>query len=138
MNDPGLRFALLGLAIIVISFSATNAQQIEWLTNLDEARQAAVRTGKPILYDFTAKWCGPCRRMDKDFWPKPEVIELSKQFVCVKVDFDREKTLAARYDIKAIPNVVFTDPWGRGLGGQKGFGSSTENEILQKINFLPK
>ena len=129
---------MFALSLVFLSFSAANGQQIEWLTDLDQARQTAVRTGKPILYDFTAKWCGPCRRMDKGFWPKPEVIELSKQFVCVKVDFDREKTLAARYDIKAIPNVVFTDPWGRGLGGQKGFGSSTENEILQKINFLPK
>jgi thiol-disulfide isomerase/thioredoxin len=108
------------------------------MTDLDEARKLAIQTGKPLMYDFTAKWCGPCRRMEQVFWPKPEVVKISKQFVCVKVDFDREKSFAAKYSINAIPNVVFTDPWGRGLLGQKGFGAGSEEEIFEKIRILPK
>jgi thiol-disulfide isomerase/thioredoxin len=90
------------------------------------------------MYDFTAAWCGPCRRMDRDFWSRADVIQLSEQFVCVKVNFDKEKGLTSKYSIRAIPNVVFTDPWGRGLLGHKGFGVGTEGEILDKIKFLPK
>src|SRR5688572_7630986 len=126
-----LRYAVLVLTLLLFLLSTTNAQAIEWLTDQNAARQIAIQTGKPILYDFTAKWCGPCKRMDREFWPKPDVVELSKQFVCVKVDFDTEKALKAKYDIRAIPNVVFTDPWGRGLLGQKGFGAGTEAEILE-------
>ena len=133
-----LNYALLVLVLLAFFPSITNSQSIEWVNDRDRARQIALETGKPILYDFTAKWCGPCRRMDRDFWPKPEIIELSKQFVCVKVNFDTEKALAAKYGIRAIPNVVFTDPWGRGLLGQKGFGAGTEAEIVEKIKFLPK
>ena len=133
-----LRYALLVLTLPVLFVSLSQAQQIDWLTDLDRAKQLAVQTGKPLLYDFTAKWCGPCRRMDRDFWPKPEVVELSKHFVCVKVDFDTQKSFAAKYEIRAIPNVVFTDPWGRGLLGQKGFGTGTESEIVEKIKLLPK
>ena len=76
--------------------------------------------------------------MDKDFWTRADVIELSEQFVCVKVNYDKEKVLASKYSIRAIPNVVFTDPWGRGLLGHRGFGAGTEGEILDKIKFLPK
>ena len=126
------------LTFLLFPVTAAHGQQIEWLTSLDEAKQIAQQTGRPLMYDFTASWCGPCKRMDREFWPKQEVVALSKQFVCVKVDFDREKTFAKKYGINAIPNVVFTDPWGRGLLGQKGFGAGTEAEILDKIRVLPK
>jgi thiol-disulfide isomerase/thioredoxin len=118
--------------------AALSQEQIQWMTDLDDAKRLALQTGKPLMYDFTAKWCGPCRRMEQVFWPKPEVVKMSKQFVCVKVDFDREKSLAGKYGINAIPNVVFTDPWGRGLLGQRGFGAGSEEEIFEKIRILPK
>ena len=133
-----LRYVFLVLTLLPVFVSTANSQQVEWLTDLDRAKRLAVETGKPILYDFTAKWCGPCRRMDSEFWPKPEVVELSKKFICVKVNFDTEKVFAKKYGIQAIPNVVFTDPWGRGLLGQKGFGAGTETEIVEKIKLLPK
>ena len=126
------------LMLLLSCFTAASAQQINWLTNLDEATKLARETGKPLLYDFTAKWCGPCRRMDRDFWPRADVAELAKNFVCVKVDYDLEKGLRSKYKISAIPNVVFTDPWGRGLLGQRGFGAGTDSEIFEKINLLPK
>lgn len=126
------------LIFLLACCAAIYSQQINWLTSLEEASNVARETGKPIMYDFTAKWCGPCKRMDRDFWPRADVVELSKKFVCVKVDYDKEKTLAAKYRITAIPNVVLTDPWGRGLLGQRGFGAGTEAEIFEKINILPK
>jgi thiol-disulfide isomerase/thioredoxin len=126
------------LLTVLLSFcAAAHGQQINWLTDISEAKAVALKTGKPILYDFTASWCGPCRKMDKEFWPRPDVVELSSQFVCVKVNFDREKVFASKYEIRAIPNVVVTDPWGRGLVGHKGFGPGTDTEILEKIKFLP-
>lgn len=129
---------ILLLSILAFSCVSISAQQITWLTDLEQAKTLSRQTGKPILYDFTAAWCGPCRRMDRDFWPKAEVAALVKDFICVKVNFDLEKNFAARYGVNAIPNVVFTDPWGRGLLGQRGFGAGTEAEILGKIKFLPK
>ncbi len=133
-----LRYAFFLLMLLPFFLSPANGQEVEWLNDLERAKRLSIETGKPILYDFTAKWCGPCRRMDREFWPKPEIVELSKKFVCVKVNFDIEKAFAAKYGIRAIPNVVFTDPWGRGLLGQKGFGAGTEAEIVEKINLLPK
>jgi len=124
---------------VLLSFCAlVHGQQINWLTDVNQAKSLAIKSGKPILYDFTASWCGPCKSMDKNFWPRADVIQLSEQFVCVKVNYDKEKVLVSKYSIKAIPNVVLTDPWGRGLLGHRGFGVGTEGEILDKIKFLPK
>ncbi|HKP68124.1 MAG TPA: thioredoxin family protein [Pyrinomonadaceae bacterium] len=135
---PGISRGVILVALFLFYCSAVRGQQITWITNLDEATRIARETGKPVLYDFTAKWCGPCKRMDRDFWPRADVAELAKQFVCVKVDYDVEKEMRAKYRVNAIPNVVFTDPWGRGLLGQLGFSVKTEGEIFEKIKLLPK
>lgn len=126
------------IASILLVTAPAFSQQIVWFTNLKEAQAEARQASKPIMYDFTASWCGPCKRMEREFWPRAEVVELSKQFVCVKVNFDKEKGLANKYGIVAIPNVVFTDPWGRGLLGQKGFGAGSDTQIFEKIKILPK
>jgi thiol-disulfide isomerase/thioredoxin len=125
------------LFFTLVAYSLCYGQHIIWITDLSAARKLSKETGKPLLYDFTASWCGPCRNMDKNFWPKREVVELSKRFICVKVDFDRNKSLAAKYGVSGIPNVVFTDPWGRGIVNQLGFASATEGEILSKFEFIP-
>lgn len=136
--SPNVLCRVIFVVLLLSASAVVNGQQITWLTNLDEATKLARETGKPILYDFTAKWCGPCKRMDREFWPRADVAEAAKQFVCVKVDYDVEKAMRAKYRVNAIPNVVFTDPWGRGLLGQLGFSVSTEGEIFQKIKLLPK
>ena len=75
--------------------------------------------------------------MDKNFWTRTDVIEITQGFVAVKVDFDDEKSLASKYFVSAIPNVTTTDPWGNGLGFNRGFGSNSD-KILSHLKAIPK
>ncbi len=61
-------------------------------------------SGMPLLVDFWAPWCAPCRSMAPAFEAAAE--QLSRQFRLLKVDTEKEQTLAARFAIRSIPTLI--------------------------------
>ena len=61
--------------------------------------------GEPVLVDFWATWCPPCRRL------APKVAELAEEYrgrvKVAKVDSDSNQELAARYQVQALPTLLF-------------------------------
>ena len=59
----------------------------------------------PVLVDFWAVWCGPCRAIS------PHVDAVAEEFAgkakVLKVDVDQEQELAAKYQVLTIPNLLF-------------------------------
>lgn len=66
----------------------------------DTFDEQVLRNPKPVLVDFTAKWCGPCQLMT------PILASLSKDFEVRKIDYDANKELVRRYRISAIPALL--------------------------------
>ncbi|MCA1757141.1 MAG: thioredoxin [Bacteroidales bacterium] len=71
-------------------------------TNFDEI---VVASDKPVMVDFWAEWCGPCRMI------APFVEEMAGEFegkaVVVKCDVDSSPGVASKYGIRNIPTVLF-------------------------------
>ena len=67
--------------------------------------EARVTTGKPIVVDFWATWCGPCKRL------APVIEELAKDYdglaIVGKCDVEEDEDLAMRFGVRNIPTVVF-------------------------------
>lgn len=82
-----------------------------------------VKNDIPLLVDFWAPWCGPCRMMAPAF--EQAAQQLEPNFRLAKVDTEAEPMLAARYAIRSIPTLVLFMQ-GREVARQSGALSVTD------------
>jgi len=87
--------------------SQSVAGNIAWQYDFNKAQILAASEKKPILIDFYTEWCGWCKRLDKDTYGNKEVADFARQFVCVKIDAEKNEALAQQYDVRGFPTTVF-------------------------------
>ena len=97
---------------------AQSKNEINWV-GIEEAQSLMKDAPKPIFIDFTAKWCGWCKKMDKTTFADTKVANrLNEGFYSVKLDFDSKvvfaykgdeytaKQLAKEFGVTGLPTMI--------------------------------
>ncbi len=82
-----------------------------------------IKNQQPVLVDFHATWCGPCKQM------APELLKFARQNTgklrVIKIDIDKNPALASQYQVQGVPTLVLFKE-GKILWRQSGAMSSSQ------------
>ena len=96
--------------------------------NLQNFRQEVLNSDKPVLLDFWAPWCGPCRMVV----PMVEQIAQERPDIKVgKINIDQEYELAREFGIMSIPTLMVMKD---GRVVRQSTGAMPKNQILELLN----
>jgi thioredoxin 1 len=108
-----------------------NLSKIDWLwrTPLLCSNFRGDEMGMPVLMDFSAQWCGPCRVM------APTMIELEAEYEgkaeIKTIDVDKEAKLASKYGIFVVPTLILVKD---GAELKRWMGITSKEELMRALN----
>ena len=95
--------------------------------NESNFRQEVMQSEKPVLLDFWASWCGPCRMVLPIV---EEIAEENPDIKVGKVNVDEEQELAAQFKVYSIPSLFVMK---NGQVVRQSVGAKSKEEILQML-----
>jgi thiol:disulfide interchange protein DsbD len=149
-NAVGILFfgACLYIAVMGLQAGIGNIQihltdqdpgsSIQWLSYSEAISDQASMEVKPMLIDFYADWCAPCKELDIHTFTDPEIIDKSKEFYMIKVDLTSSgntqgEALRKKYGARGVPTLVFLDPEGQEIPDLRVVGFEPSDAFVGKM-----
>lgn len=133
------KYIKAGIASLIIIYGfylmAPEPPSISWQKYSNEKITEATNSSKPVIIDFYADWCIPCKELDKETFTDKSIIAESARFIALKADLTKSdneeaKLLKDKYKITGVPTVI--------LINSKGEEIERINEFIKAETFLAK
>ena len=108
----------ISLAIFFIGTWLQRGSGVTWQPYTDQILSQAKQEGRPVIIDFYATWCTPCRELDEITFHDQQVVQATEEFTMIKLDLTSGdnpvyQQLIEKFDVKGVPTVVFLDKSGQ-------------------------
>lgn len=119
------------LAVVLAGSWILKGPRVQWHQYSEELLAKSKSEGRPVILDFSATWCTPCRELDEKTFHDSSIVQRSAQdIIMIKIDLTRSgdplhERLLTEYAVKGVPTVVFLDGQGR------------ERHELRLVDYLP-
>jgi thiol-disulfide isomerase/thioredoxin len=95
--------------------------------------QIATKLGRPKVIDFSAEWCGPCKALAPLFAAAKKELGKNVDFVSIDIDEEANAELVAKYQVEAVPTIIYLDKNGKLLDRQDGFSPRSFRDLMQQV-----
>ena len=127
----GAGIAGLITATVLIGSWVMLGPGVTWQSYSEKQLEEARNLKKPVIIDFYADWCAPCRELDEVTFHEPEIVkQAASNFIMIKVDLTRKgnpihEAILRKYEVKGVPTVAFLDRQGK------------ERRDLRVVDYMP-
>ena len=124
----------VAVAFLLISGTALQAEEIKWKTSLVDGLKAARENHSLVYVQVVTEWCGYCRKLQSEDYPRPEIKGLLSQFITVSIDGDRQPEIASSFQARGYPTLLILQPDGSIIARMDGYpGPERLKQILSRI-----
>jgi thiol:disulfide interchange protein DsbD len=134
--------AFIGAGLFIYSTSMQHhapTEAIVWKAASMENLDAALGSGRPVVLEFSAEWCVPCKELEHFTFTDKEAIKTSARFEMIKVDLTKSADPVAgsikdRFKISGVPTIMFFGRDGKLRNNLTAVGFIDAEKFVEKMN----
>ena len=132
--------ALLLVAGVAFAIPRRHATSVKWDRYDEKVITAARAAKKPVVIDFYADWCLPCKELDEKTFTDAAVVAEMDRFIRVKADLTADdataKALTKQYEIVGVPTILFIDATGAERKDLRLTGFEPPAKFVERVKAL--